>query len=507
MRLEDMKDTFPKMPEDIKNMIEKEVAMQIKSRQEESMDTENARQSGTPEDKENAKVIKYRKKKKDAARRMLVASMVVALALATTVCAGVVYQMHNEKVGKYGVKTKIEGQQTAETENRKVENHGAETDYVELTASYLPDGMVQTEEGKYSFEDNYMEGGISMVVYRLPQNEKVDDLLSTDVAESEELEVEGRPAVYLEKVSSAAKNLYVIYAEHGYMLEMFAFPDVTKEEMIHIAEGLTVVPTEKTEGDCVMQLCDWNQTEEAEEKGEPVDSDSDREFSFDKTKMENTHAIGESINMEHAGIDNMPGLTATVASVELSDNSSILADGMLDADAMKAFDADGNLLPMKLEYIKSGDGINTTDEVVKTETLPQKIVYATVKYENNGTETLHDIMYNGGIAFLEEKGSQMQFADYFLLSDEEKASTGCDYREPEQVGFSQEVYLSDVTGGERNNNYINELKPGESVTVHFAFKIPEEKLGEMYLTLSNTGGVYSYDETSLAVGYVDIRQK
>ena len=500
MRLEDRKDTFPKMPEDIKNMIEKEVAVQIKSRQEESMNPENTRQSGKTE--ENAKIIKYRKKKKDTVRRMLVASMVAALALATTVGAGVVYQMHNEKVGKYGVKTKIEGQQTAETENL-----GAKTDYVELTTSYLPDGMVQTEEGKYSFEDNYMEGGISMVVYRLPQNEKVDDLLSTDVAESEELEVGGRPAVYLEKVSSAAKKLYVIYAEHGYMLEMFAFPDVTKDEMIRIAEGLSVIPTEKTEGNCVMQLCDWNQTEEAEEKGEPVDSDSDREFSFDKTKMENTHAIGESINMEHAGIDNMPGLTATVTSVELSDNSSILADGMLDADARKAFDADGNLLPMKLEYKKSGDGINTTDEVVKTETLPQKIVYATVKYENNGTETLHDIMYNGGIAFLEEKGSQMQFADYFLLSDEEKASIGCDYRELERVGFSQEVYLSDVTGGERNNNYINELKPGESVTIHFAFKIPEEKLGEMYLTLSNTGGVYSYDETSLAVGYVDIRQK
>ena len=144
----------------------------------------------------------------------------------------------------------------------------------------------QNDEGKYSFEDNYMEGGISMVVYRLPQNEKVDDLLSTDVAESEELEVGGRAAVYLEKVSSVAKNLYVIYAEHDYMLEMFAFPDVTKDEMIRIAEGLTVVPTEKTDGDCVMQLCDWNQTEEAEEKGEPVDSDSDREFSFDKTKME-----------------------------------------------------------------------------------------------------------------------------------------------------------------------------------------------------------------------------
>lgn len=433
---------------------------------------------------------------------MLVASMAAALLVATTVCAGVVYQMHNEKVGKYGVKTQIKGQQAA----AGTENTESETGYVELMASYLPKGMVQTEEGKYSFEDNYMNGGISMVVYRLPQGEAVDTMLSTDVAESEELIVGGRPAVYFEKVSSAAKKLYVIYAEHNYILEMFAFPDVTKDEMIQIAEGLTIIPTEKTEGDCIMQLCDWNQSQEQEEKGEPVDSDSDRAFSFDKSEMSNTHAIGECFSMENAGIDETPGLTATVTSVELSDNSSILADGMLDEDAKQAFDSDGNLLPAALTYRKSGDGINTTDEVMKTETLTQKIVYVTVEYQNNGTETLRDVMYNGGIAFLEEKGDQMQFADYFLLTDEEKAGAEYDYRELEQTGFGQEVHLSDVTGGERNNNYIDEIQPGESITVHFAFKVPEEKLGEMYLTLSNTGGVYSYDETSLAVGYVDIRQ-
>ncbi len=497
-----MKDAFPKMPEDIKYMIEKEVAMQMQAGQKERENQKSAGQSAKVKQEGKGTVITYRKKKKNAVRHMLIASMVAALALATTVCASVVYQMHNEKVGTYGVKTQIEGQQTSVTENSEVD-----TGYVELTASYLPDGMVQTEEGKYSFEDNYMEGGISMIVYRLPQDEKADEIFSTDVAESEELEVGGRPAVYLEKMSSAAKKLYVIYAEHNYMLEMFAFPDVTKDEMLRIAEGLTIAPTEKTAGDCVMQLCDWNQAEEPEEKGEPVDSDSDREFSFDKAKMENTHVIGETMNMENAGIDNMPGLTATVISVELSDNSSILADGMLNADAKAAFDVNGNLLPMKLDYWKSGDGINTTDEIVKTETLPQKIVYATVEYKNNGAETLHNIMYNGGIAFLEEHENQMQFADYFLLTDEEKAGTDYDYRELEQVGFGQEVYLSDVTGGERNNNYIDELKPGESVTVHFAFKIPEEKLGEMYLTLSNTGGVYSYDETSLEIGYVDIRFK
>lgn len=345
-----------------------------------------------------------------------------------------------------------------------------------------------------------------MVVYRLPQGEDIDSMLNTDVTESEELTVGGRPAVYFEKMTSEAKKLYIIYAEHRYMLEMFAFPDVTKDEMIRIAEGLAIIPTEKTEGDCIMQLCEWNQSQEQEEKGEPVDSDSDRKFSFDKSEMSNTHAIGECFSMERAGNGETPGLTATVTAVELSDNSSILADGMLDEDAKQAFDTDGNLLPAALTYWKSGDGINTTDEVVKTETLPQKLVYATVEYQNNGTETLRDVMYNGGIAFFEEKGDQMQFADYFLLTDEEKADADYDYRELEQTGFGQEVYLSDVTGGERNNNYMDEIQPGESVTVHFAFKVPEEKLGEMYLTLSNTGGVYSYDETSLAVGYVDIRQ-
>ena len=104
MRLEDMREQFPKMPESMKQMIEQEVAVQI----------------GQEKENDNPKVVTYKKrKKKNMAHRMLVASMVAALALATTVCAGVAYQMHNEKVGKYGLKTQIEGPQTAaeSTEN------------------------------------------------------------------------------------------------------------------------------------------------------------------------------------------------------------------------------------------------------------------------------------------------------------------------------------------------------------------------------------------------------
>ncbi len=84
MRLEDMREQFPKMPESMKRMIEQEVAVQI----------------GQEKENDNPKVVTYKKrKKKNMAHRMLVASMVAALALATTVCAGVAYQMHNQKIG------------------------------------------------------------------------------------------------------------------------------------------------------------------------------------------------------------------------------------------------------------------------------------------------------------------------------------------------------------------------------------------------------------------------
>ena len=52
------------------------------------------------------------------------------------------------------------------------ERAGKTAEYVRLETSYLPKGMVQSEEGKYSFEDNYMQGGVSMIVYQLTPGKK-----------------------------------------------------------------------------------------------------------------------------------------------------------------------------------------------------------------------------------------------------------------------------------------------------------------------------------------------
>lgn len=61
MRLEDMREQFPKMPESMKRMIEQEVAVQV----------------GQEKENDNPKVVTYKKRrKKNMAHRMLVASMV-----------------------------------------------------------------------------------------------------------------------------------------------------------------------------------------------------------------------------------------------------------------------------------------------------------------------------------------------------------------------------------------------------------------------------------------------
>ena len=61
-----------------------------------------------------------------------------------------------------------------------------------------------------------------------------------------------------------------------------------------------------------------------------------------------------------------------------------------------------------------------------------------------------------------------------------------------------------MKGGERSNNSLDSLAPGVTVTVHWAFAVPEEKLGEMYFDLGNTCNLAS----DLTDGYVtDIRQQ
>lgn len=49
------------------------------------------------------------------------------------------------------------------------------------------------------------------------------------------------------------------------------------------------------------------------------------------------------------------------------------------------------------------------------------------------------------------------------------------------------------------------MQPGEIVTVHMAWVVMEEELDTLYLNLDPSGGSYEFTDSSLQMGYVDIR--
>lgn len=491
MRLEDMKQEFPEMPQEMRAMIEREVEKQVKL----------------------TSATQYHKNKR-LAKRTLIASLVAAMALGTTVFAGALYQMHNNRVGNYGVQTTIEGnQETGATE--AAGEIVQEIPTVKMEAGYLPEGMAAVEEQKFCYEDTPYQGGVSILFYAMDTREDNFEMLTGSVLESEECEIGGRAAIYmllndpLETGISFNQRIYVVYSDVHYVMEMYIGSDVPKEEAVKIAENIRLIPVENgTETEGVVNDYTWSEymasLSEAREMSD-MEEFSDTTVSIDE--MKNTHSIGEQFSLTDAVRDTSEsgGIEAKVAQVEVLDNINILDMSVLDEDGkrelQKETDTDGNLLSAELQYVKWGDGIDTLTEVVDTREVTQKLVYVTVEYTNTGKAEVSDVLFMGSLVKMKENGNRMQ-----MYYGEESPDGTWDSVNYVGAAMHKEMWYYDVHGGERGNNYIAGILPGETVTVHMAWVVPEEELDLMYLNLDSFGGPYEFDAHSLMVGYVDIRQ-
>ena len=223
-----------------------------------------------------------------------------------------------------------------------------------------------------------------------------------------------------------------------------------------------------------------------------------------KEAMQDTHAVGESFSVENKAAGENKGLTAKVSRVQVSDDLSLLEPSLIDEDLKKETDGNGRLRPATIQYIKEG-GLDALSEVVKSREVAQKLVYVTVEYTNTGSSELKDVLFVGSLARIVEDGAQMRM------------SSGWSYEEPSDAdewtyaanrglsSFSDMMYY-DVRGGERNNNYIAAIQPGETAAVHMAWIVTEEELDRLYVSLDTYGGAGEFTDTALDMGYVDIRQ-
>lgn len=516
MRLEQMREEFPKMPDEMRAMIESEVARQMKIERP----FFGADKSGSGNDfmegsdsslKYNAgrRSVGRRGAGKMCGRRMSAILAAAAMVLGTTVFAGAkIYQIYSEKEGNYGLKIGIgaaEGVDGGESPDVIVPEEIPE---VQIEMNYIPEGMItpEGESGRMFREDTPQMGGISMAMIIMDQSDAAGSLLlDKNVTYSEQLSISDHQAVYLEKGMKEQEELgfgrvfYVVYPEVWHVLEVFVGDDMTKEEAIKVIENTELVPTGETLD--LSNLYTWSDYVEQQKETEIYDY----KWTATAEELKNTHTVGETFELKNSRADiegeefvSVDCITAKVADVQIADDLSLLGDSEYVRDEWKeAVGADGKLVSNVIRHIRQGDGIDTLDEITSTEEVAQKLVYVTVEYTNTGDMELRNVGFLGIFTGIREDGSIFERLGQYVEGKVSYTS----------VGRLGEMDFYDVHGGERNNNHIPVMKPGETVTVHMARIVNEDELDYLYLNLDIGGGEFEFTEGGLEQGYVDIRQK
>ena len=183
-----------------------------------------------------------------------------------------------------------------------------------------------------------------------------------------------------------------------------------------------------------------------------------------------------------------------------TDDLKLLEGKEIPEEWTKAVNPEGRLISNNLSYIKAGDGVSTLDQIVKTESVKQKLVYTTVTYTNETDSELNHILYLGNLVLLDHQNGK-----YKIYDPEERNGSGYDRVEGDSVARIGEMGYSSVKEEYGNGgNYIPSLKPGESIQIEMAWIVNESDLGDMYLDLQGEGGTYSISETMKNTGVVYI---
>ena len=475
MRLEDIKKDMPKTPEFIHQMICEEVNKQLQN------------DSGT--------AILQKKRKKYKWSSMRVAAVVAALLGVSTIAyAGSgLYRMYLEKQGRYRVDTGI----------------SADSDYalpekihdIKIETAYIPEGMEWVDEHRLAYPETPNLGGFSFSSVLLDSDDFGKILTDTGVVESEERTFGSRTGVYLqyqdlEQDGSFNQRIYLLCPEEYRVVILYIGDDVQKEDAIKVAENLSI-----SETDAVMETKDlytWSNFIEPEtEWSESVTEIPQKDLQiFEVGDTLNITGTGEDEAGEYLSFDD---ISVTADSVQVADDLSLLDENLIPEEWKEAIGEDGKLVQNTLSYIRSGDGVETLDEVVKTESVRQKLVYVTVTYQNNTDTAINHMLYIGSLMRLKQENGKYQIYSH--------SGDGYDYIRGDSVASAMEItYFSQKEAYGNGGNYISSLKPGERVQVAMAWIVNESDLGNIYLNLCGSGGSLEFSEDVLRTGLVDIRQ-
>ena len=408
--------------------------------------------------------------------------------------------MFLEKQGTYSIVTGIKSDDSTGKIDLPEKIHD-----IDISAGYIPEGMEWMDESHLQYPEHDLTGGFSFASVLLDDDDLDIVMQDKSVVECEERTFGNYEGVYLKyndlaEDGSFNQRIYLLCPDVYRVITVYIGDDILKEDAVKVVENLVI-----TENDTMIEtagLYTWSEMVSPEEASEGTAL-----ISIEGDKLP-VHQIGEAFDMSASGEDsdgNYIGdnkISACVDAVQVTDNLQLLVQNNVPEEWMTAVGADGKIVNNTLSYIKSGDGVDTVDEIVKTESMKQKLVYVTVTYTNKTDKEIAHMLYLGTLMLMNHEDGTYQIYD-----PAQQSGTDCDRVIWDGVAHTAEMTYYSVSEDYGNGgNYISSLKPGESIQVNMAWIVNENDLDNMYLNLNGDGGAYEFSDSILNTGLVDIRQ-
>jgi len=340
--------------------------------------------------------------KKSKRRKMLVAAAcaVIILVPCSALAANKVmstFKVNKEQTDPYAYQIIFE-EETAATETTATEvatKSELYHSFVKLQYGYMPEGFAHPgiDQNKFAANgDIYSYQNISVRIDTIVAEEPLSFL---DVVETKDLIIGNNKATLLYKnhtdQTSYSKILLVYYNEYGYYVEMFAQTAVPDNELLKIAENITLASCSKEDTDVPNYRFDPAlnkaiQDHKAEMAKQPQTSASP----VISTTVDTSQflSIGKSflgLTYSNPYKSNSPNLTYTVENVEIKDSIAGLNTSGFSynyKDIKQLVDADGNLKTYVQNEVVKGDGKTSIDTVSGQTSSNLKLVYVTMKLKN-----------------------------------------------------------------------------------------------------------------------------
>lgn len=332
-----------------------------------------------------------------------------------------------------------------------------------LQVGWMPDGMtIDKNSGKYHDDQNR---GVTMLFWKMQDGDFLQTV-NRGIVHSETETINGNQVFFLQR---AAANLpdgqmdyrnivWVAFSNTPYAAQFYATDDLTKEELTQIAEHLSLSPAEQETASL------WQPEESL------IESSGDAPATACNVNNLSYVNIGDTLTTEETVSLKLDALSTQNTFAGISTDSI----GQ-DCDYSRYQNADGTIADNTRTWYSYGDGVNTLDEAIKTETIPQTILTFQLTYTNNGTEAVETCV----CPQLFRMQADGTFPAYTAEAEREYSVDSCD------LNITGEFFSFASSGSHSKNNVL--LQPGETQTVTVAFLVDADQLDELYLVPSPHG--------------------